>query len=334
MLDTVVAMRCRRTLIAVAAMGVIASACANGTTAHPTAASTSSTVHRPATRPVAARPIAGTSWPGAGGFVGPERVVPVGTVVTGFRQFGHGPDLVLLEGEQMTMSEWPLSLLRDLADHYRVTIFDWRGVDRSTDDARAPYTIEQLADDTARLIDALALHAPDVYGLSTGGEVGLALVVRHPDHVHKLVVSGATPGGRDTVPTPAAIERQFEDPATSPMTLLGFLFPSGDDRDRDAYLTELMRVPQTLASDAVARRQLQMEARFAAGPGLGPALRTVTTPVLVLNGERDQLVPVANARRIATMIPGAQLHVFPDAGHMLIFQDRAEFVAWLQAFLH
>jgi len=276
--------------------------------------------------------VAGSVWPGKGAFAGPQRLVHAGGITVGYRRFGSGPDLVLLEGEEMTMSQWPLSLLRDLAAHWRVTIFDWRGVDRTTDNPKVSYTISQLADDTAALFDAIGLRRPFVYGLSTGGEVGLALMLRHPDRVAKLVVSGATPGGADTVPTVSAIDRQFNDPTTSPMTLLGFLFPPGDTKDRDAYLAELLQVPQTLPSSATTARQQAAELRFAAGPGLASSLRAARVPVLVLNGVQDQLVPAENARRIAALIPGARLELFEDAGHLLIFQDRARFLRLLKEF--
>jgi len=285
-----------------------------------------------APRPVPSRVVARSVWPGAGAFVGPERLLAAGGIDVGFRQFGRGPDLVLLEGEEMTMTEWPLDLLRDLASHWRVTMFDWRGVDRTSDNAHTPYTIEQLADDTAAFIDADRLQRPLVYGLSTGGEVGLALAVRRPAAVGKLAVSGATTGGRATVPTPPAIQAQFLNPNTNAMTLLGFLFPPGDTRDRDAYLKDLLQVPQTLASPTVTNRQNAAEAAFAAGAGLATGLRALRTPVLVMNGTEDQLVPVANARVIARMIPASRLVVFDNAGHLLIFQDRARFVAVLQSF--
>jgi pimeloyl-ACP methyl ester carboxylesterase len=315
----------------IVAMGLLA-ACSSGS-AKSAGGSAPSSAAAPTTVALARSTVVPRStWPGSGAFVGPERLVPVGPVMVGYRQFGAGPDLVLLEGEEMTMTEWPLSLLRDLAAHYRVTMFDWRGVDKSTDDPAESYSIAGLADDTAGFFDAIGLHTPAVYGLSTGGEVGLALAVRHPDHVGKLMVSGATTGGPQTVPTPLAVNKIFVDPNANPVALVGLLFPAGDAADSNGYLAEILKVPQTLASAAVTKRQNAAEDAFMRGKGLAAGLRVLHTPVLVMNGAKDQLVPVENARRIAALIPGAQLHIFPDAGHMLIYQDRAQFVALIRKF--
>src|SRR3954454_22354990 len=195
-----------RTAIALAVASITAAGCSSGArTATPPAPSTVASTNAPRSRPAKTQTLARTAWPGKAAFVGPEHTVPAAGITIGYRQFGHGPDLVLIEGEQMTISEWPVSTLADLAASFRVTMFDGRGVDRTTDDPRTKYSIAQLADDTAALLDALGLHAPFVYGLSTGGEVGLTLAVRHPDHIGRLAVSGATTGGSTTVQPSAAI---------------------------------------------------------------------------------------------------------------------------------
>jgi hypothetical protein len=72
--------------------------------------------------------VPGTQLSGAGAFEGAVRQVPVNGVRIGYRQFGSGPDLILVTGDTAAMSLWTVDLLSELARHFRVTIFDNRGV--------------------------------------------------------------------------------------------------------------------------------------------------------------------------------------------------------------
>ena len=116
------------------------------------------------------------------------------TVLVAYRQFGSGPDLLLISGEHSTMTSWDPKFLLDLAAHFTVTEFDFPDVGYSAPDRR--YTsVAALADDAAGLIWALGLGRPTVLGWGLGGEVALSLVERHPGLIWRLVLADATPGG-------------------------------------------------------------------------------------------------------------------------------------------
>src|SRR6185437_5536786 len=95
--------------------------------------------------------VPGSTLAGAGAFEGPVYTVPVDGIEIGYRQFGHGPDLVMVQGDTAPMSLW----MPYLARHFRVTIFDSRGVGYTSDDLSRPITVPLMARDTGGLIEAL-----------------------------------------------------------------------------------------------------------------------------------------------------------------------------------
>jgi pimeloyl-ACP methyl ester carboxylesterase len=125
-------------------------------------------------------------------------------VKLGDRQFGTGPDLVLISGDTAPMSLWTTYLLEPLARSFQVTIFDNRGMGYSTDDTSVGLSVELMARDTAGLIAALGLHDATLVGWSMGGEIALtmaALDIGTAD-VGRIVSSGGDAGSPNTIQPP------------------------------------------------------------------------------------------------------------------------------------
>ena len=89
-------------------------------------------------------------------------------------------------GSPPTPTAWMFQL-PDFAERYRTIVFDNRGVGRSAKPA-GPYTIHQMADDAAGLLDALSIPRAHVVGVSMGGMIAQELVLRHPERVRGLVL--------------------------------------------------------------------------------------------------------------------------------------------------
>jgi len=266
--------------------------------------------------------VSGTRPSSPAAFMGPVRQVRTGGILIGYRQFGSGPPLVLIAGEASSMSYWGYELPRRLSEHFRVTEFDNRGVGYSTDQPSRPISIELMADDTARLIGALRLQKAIVVGWSTGGEIGLSLVERHPNNLRALVVSGATAGGTTEV-----------DMSAHSGSLLGSLFPASARPAELAYFAGILAMPIEKVGRKIAKRQAAAERRFAKTNNTYNALSSIRVPVLVTAGGVDGIVPPANARLIAARIPHARLAIFAGAGHMMMFQDMDRFVALVEEFV-
>ncbi len=314
------------------ALAVSGSACSSPGPDHP------NDVASPASTPTtaASHEVAGTTPGGDLAFLGPVRTVAVGDIDVGYRQFGSGPSLLMIVGQDSSMSYWGPDLPRRLAEHFTVTMFDNRGVGFTSDPRDAPLTIGQMADDTSGLIDALGLDHPTLFGWSTGGEIALALAVRHPDQLDRLgplVVSGATAGGPESTPAPPELDALLaSSEPVDQVRLLDELFTPSGAAARDAYIRGLLAMPDDEVSPDAEQRQAAAEAAFAADSSVADGLGSITSPVLVTDGADDRLVPPANATFIAGRIPGAQLLLVPDTSHAWMLQDPDRFVATLVAF--
>lgn len=216
-----------------------------------------------------------------------------------------------------------------LAERYRVVTFDSRGHGRSTNPS-GELSYGLLADDTAALIAALGLERPFVGGWSDGGETALQLGLRHPGLAHGLIAGGTglEMGGSERA---RAETRAF------------FHVDRDDVVDLDAFATawEASLLPLLRQSHpggepqwhAVVQQSATMWLTYA---GLTRAdVERITTPTLVVIGDRDEFVPVEEGVRLYRWLPNAELAILPGCGHMdAFFSDPANLVQIIVDFLH
>jgi len=265
-------------------------------------------------------------------FLGPIRTVPVGALSMAYRQFGSGPELLMIAGQAGPMSIWPASTLADLADHFHLTIYDNRDLGNTTDTS-GPFALTDLADDAAGLITALGLDRPAVFGWSMGGEIGLLLALRHPDTVSSLAITGATPGGPNSVlPSPDLIECQASE--TPQCDLLAMLFsatPAGTEATA-RFIESFRMVPQEPLGPGTATKYDRAERAFWSGDE--PDFHAISVPVLVMNGEADAVAPPANARYIAARIgDNARLEIDPGTRHGWFIEHPDRFLELMSDFV-
>ncbi|MEU3464527.1 alpha/beta hydrolase [Streptomyces sp. NPDC006733] len=327
--------RTRRWLtVAVATVAFGAAACSSGS-GNVTSASSSQSNTRAAT--VTATAAASTTVPhsapsGPGAFLGPVRQIPVNGITIGYRQFGSGPDLIMVMGDTGTMSDWTVDLLSRLGRHYHVTIFDNRGVGYTTDDTSIPDTIALMADDTVALIKALGLQHPTLLGWSMGGEIGLTVAALHPGAIRVLVSTGGDLGGSQAINTPPAVARALNSPQTTGPQMLDLLFPAAATAARTAYIEQLGLIPPEKVSNQTLLRQYQAGQAYASFEGTWDRLPDSTIPMLITNGSLDKITPPGNARIITQRAQHAKLVLFPDAGHAMLVQDSGRFVSLVTQF--
>lgn len=275
-----------------------------------------------------------STLPGAGAFEGPVSKLAVGGIEIGYRQFGHGPDLIMVQGDTAPMSLWMPYLLHPLARSFRVTIFDNRGVGYTTDDLSRPITVPLMARDTGELIEALGLVKPTLVGWSMGGEIGLTLAEREPSLLGALVTTGGDAGSRHTVPPPPGLVRELANPKASTSVFLDLLFP--DTPAGGAATARFVRgfesIPQEKVSPLTLKRQEAAEESFLEYDGTWDGLPGITTPTLLTNGALDPGVPLVNARRMHARIPGSSLSIYAGAAHGMLFQDAERFAAQIARF--
>ena len=187
---------------------------------------------------------------------------------------------------------------------------------------QAPYTLDDMADDAAKLLEALDIEKAHICGSSMGGMIAQILAIRHPRRLLSLVSIYSTTGNPDLPqPQPAALEALL-----TPQPV-----------ERRAYIDFNVVTMQTIAGAGFAFdeqfiRNISARAydRAFYPPGVGrqmmavmtqenrtSALGSVTVPTLVIHGTADPLVPAAHGKETAAAIPGAQLLLVEGMGHDL-----------------
>ena len=275
-----------------------------------------------------------STLPGAGKFEGPVSRLAVDGIEIGYRQFGHGPDLVMVQGDTAPMSLWMPYLLRPLAQGFRVTIFDNRGVGFTTDDLARPITVPLMARDTGELIEALGLAKPTLVGWSMGGEIGLTLAEQEPALLGALVTTGGDAGSSHTVPPPPGLVRELANPKASTKVFLELLFPAtpAGGAATARFVHGFESIPQEKVSPRTLKRQEAAEEAFLKYDGTWDGLPSINVPTLLTNGGVDPGVPPVNARRMHARIPGSVLSIYASAAHGMLFQDAERFAAQIAKF--
>ena len=241
---------------------------------------------------------------------------------------GTGEPLLLIQGMSGTHASWGESFLSDLDPVFEHLSYDHRGIG-SSDPAPEPFSIVDLADDALALMDASGFEDAHVLGISMGGMVAQELALRAPGRVRSLTLGCTYSGGEGSaMASPATIQR------------LSAGMMSGD-RDLAIRTGYEVNVSSAFASDeanwpefyematstpaSIATIMLQMQAI-----GVHDTLErlaSIAAPTLVVHGDADEMLPVANAHLIAATIPGARLEVLEGVGHMFWWERPRESAA-------
>lgn len=242
---------------------------------------------------------------------------------------GEGTPLVMFNGIGAS-----LELLQPFVDALDPSIpvirFDVPGVGAS-ELPRKPYVFATLARQVGDLLDALGVQKVDVLGISWGGGLAQQFAFQNPRRCRRLVLV-ATATGFPMVPA-------------HPRVLVRMLTPR---RYRDpkyaAEIAPMLYGGQLRDDPGVAARFLAGHSRLASGrgyalqllAGLGwssiPLLPLIRQPALIVAGDDDPLIPLANAKLMHSLLPHSQLHVYHD-GHLALITRANELAPRIAAFL-
>lgn len=185
---------------------------------------------------------------------------------------------------------------------------------------RVPYTLRDMAADTAGLLDALGVSRAHVVGASMGGAIAQELAMAYPQRVRSLTsIMSSTGNPRLPGPEPKAMARlgrryptdragYVREYLTTWSVLTGGHFPFDAERTARQGAEAYDRGP----NPAGVARQLMA---IAASGNRTRGLRALRVPTLVIHGSADPLVPAAGGRDTAAAIPGAQLLLIEGMGH-------------------
>jgi 3-oxoadipate enol-lactonase len=256
----------------------------------------------------------------------------VGSLDVYYEEHGSGDPLLLIMGLAADSTAWMFQV-PDFAQHYRTIVFDNRGVGRTSKPA-GPYTIHEMADDAAGLLDVLDVRRAHVVGVSMGGMIAQELALRHPARVRSLVLACTYPepdaeiernrrfsleqfGGTVT----AEGEMQVDLKAINPMDFLQHLLPAVFNQEFIAKeLPKLIQVFSGALQYGFSMEAILGQVAAVMNHKATERLHQIAVPTLVITGDADRLIPPANSDILAKHIPGANLVRIAGGSHGFNFE--------------
>ena len=257
-------------------------------------------------------------------------IAVVNSIEIGYDDVGTGMPVLFAHAFPLNRTMWAPNVSA-LVERCRCVAADFRGCGESA--GSGPYSMDQYADDLARLLDVLRIEKAVFVGCSMGGYVGFAFWRRHRDRVRAFVLAD-TRAGADT-----------EEGAQRRRQLIAVARAEGSTAVANAQIASLVgkttrsRQPDTY--DAVHRMMAQAPTNGIIGaleammqrPDSTPMLGSIDVPTLIIVGEEDVPTPVKEARAMHERIPGSMLEVIASAGHLANLERPAAFNHVLSEFL-
>lgn len=263
------------------------------------------------------------------------RTVRAAGIDTNVHDVGQGPPVLLIHGSGPGVSAWAnwRLLVPKLAEQARVVAPDMVGFGYTDRPAGIRYDLDTWVGQAVGLLDTLGIARTDLVGNSFGGALALALAIRHPQRVRRLVLMGSV-----GVPFPI----------TEGLDAVWGYTPSVENMRR---IMDVFAHDRALITDELARMRYEASIR----PGVQEAwdamfpaprqrwvdamaspeadIRALPHEALVVHGREDRVIPLSNSLTLAHWIPRAQLHVYPQCGHWTQIEHAARFARLVRDFL-
>jgi pimeloyl-ACP methyl ester carboxylesterase len=239
-----------------------------------------------------------------------------------YERAGSGEPLLLIQGMSGTHVAWGEPFLAALRENFDVVAFDNRGIGLSAP-IDGPFTIVEMAEDTAALMQELRLESAHVVGISMGGMIAQELALAHPERLRSLTLGCTYCGGPGSQLMPEDNARKLMEGMAS------------GDREKairasyEVNLSPTFRVEESrfatfheMATSVPAARetiQLQIQAIF--GHDTSGRLGEISTPTLIVHGTEDGVIPYPNGELIASLMPPAHLETLDGVGHMFWWEQ-------------
>lgn len=269
----------------------------------------------------------------------PEANLPGVTIAYDVFGPASAEPVVLVCGLSQPAVGWHLAMVPALTEAgYQVVTFDNRGVAPSSAPP-APYTIDEMVDDTVGLLDHLGLETVHIAGYSMGGWVAETLAYRHPERVRSAVFIGSCNVGTSWEKAITTVERDLARLDTELPSLFFAVetmrYLPNHELQQDGTVDQWLSLLGDLEQWPNPGRLGQYEAALAWSLDVERTERwpKLSSPCLVLSFEHDVDSPPARARHAAQSIPGARFVEIPGASHLGVFTHSDEVSAALLQFL-
>jgi 3-oxoadipate enol-lactonase len=233
---------------------------------------------------------------------------------------GEGEPLVLICGLSVDHRFWQAQI-RGLSKEFQVIVFDNRDAGLTTS-AVTEYGINDMADDLAHFLDELKIEKAHLLGFSMGGFIAQSFALRYPQKLRSLILASTTAKVSNrtrkvTLNWLTVCARMPREEALKEMFLWVYSTKFyEDDQNWRKLLENFLKMPsyQTL-------EQFERQARALKQEDFTEVARQIKTPTLVLVGTEERVFTVEECSALATLIEGAELHVFPGLAHNFFVED-------------
>jgi 3-oxoadipate enol-lactonase len=234
-----------------------------------------------------------------------------------YERAGDGEPLLLIQGMSGTHLAWGRPFLERLQRDFDCLVFDNRGIGDS-DPVTGPFTIAEMAADAGTVLDAVGWQSAHVLGISMGGMIAQELALAEPARLRTLTLGCSYCGGPGSA---------LMDPADFGALAEAMASANADQIFRAMW--ELNLSPgfradegryETFTAMAAAlparRRTVELQLQAIVAHDTQARLPALGLPTLVIHGTADRVLPALNGKLIAAVIPGAELELLEDVGHM------------------
>ena len=269
----------------------------------------------------------------------PTQFISADGVSFAYREYGQqngGTPVIFLNHLAAVLDNWDPRIIDGIAAKHHVVIFDNRGIGASTGEPAK--SIEQMADDAITFIQAKGFKQVDLFGFSMGGMISQEIVLKQPQLIRKMILSGTGPAGGTGISTVGRVSNwdlvrgmaTRQDPKV-------YLFFTRTENGKAAAKEFVQRINERTENRdkeiTLTAYRAQLKALKKWGNKKPADLSIIQQPVLVANGDHDRMVPTVNTYDLAKRLPNSSLIIYPDAGHGGIFQFNQDFVKQSLTFL-
>ena len=270
--------------------------------------------------------------------------VQVGDINIAYKRFGQGKPILFISGTSQAKDALEPTLLLELAaTNHAVIVFDNRGIGETTVGTK-PFSIEQFANDTAGLLDALNIEKADVFGASLGSLIAQELTLNYPEKVDRLILHSTICGGNETVYASGQAAEMLMTLGSAQalhnmtaeqqaMVLAQVMFPPEWLEEHPEILNTIIELAPVRSAIPEIIQQQGLATGTWSVQGSCDRLANITQRTLLIVGDQDVVLPAANSVMMAQKIPNSWLVIIQGTGHGMVWQVPNEFSAIIQTFL-
>ena len=263
------------------------------------------------------------------------RTIDVNGIKTNLHDIGSGPSVMLIHGSGPGVTAWAnwRLVMPELSKNYRVVAPDMLGFAFTERPTNTQCNVDRWINHAIGILDALDIEQCDLVGNSFGGGIALALAIRHPHRVRRLILMGSV--GVPFTLTPGLDAVWGYSPSLTAMKSLLDIFAY----DRSLVTDELAELRyeasirpgfhEAFSSMFPAPRQRWIDALASEEADI----RAIQHQTLIMHGREDQIIPLQTSQKLFEWIPKSQLHVFGQCGHWTQIEHAARFSTLVSNFL-